>query len=69
MGAWFAGWWLVVFAVAPARAEPSDAASPAAAGPGTASASGDASWLWALGGVMVVLGIFLAWRFLLSARR
>ncbi|MDR2973443.1 MAG: hypothetical protein LBV00_01830 [Propionibacteriaceae bacterium] len=52
------------------EADPSGVVTPA---PSDASASpADPSannWLWALGGVMVILLVFLGWRFILAGRR
>ncbi len=54
-----------------AGAAPTD--SPSASGTPDAGAAAaetaDYGWLWAIGGVMVVLLIFVGWRFLLGGRR
>ncbi len=62
--------WLVVLG-SQALAAPTPEASPSASGsdPEVAASTTNYDWLWGMGGLLVVLGLFVAWRFLLSARR
>ena len=54
----------------PATAGSADSASPSSPAPADSAVdTGPNNWLWALGGFLVVVLVFIGWRFLLSARK